>query len=149
MKLKDYLKTLDGETIISIGAKDGGSYMYIGKAGDVDLINDVFYKYHEIMVKRLIKLKNKELNLVMSKPVLGDDHDENENIIHEYADELAKVFNAINNINKFIRTYVDPLERNVVETKDDRICEEGSIVIITGMEIGRFWFKSEFDKQHG
>lgn len=70
MKLKTYLKKLDNDTIISIGAEDGSSYVYIGNA-NVDLIHNVFEDYRK-RIKELIPMADKELkDLILNPPVIG------------------------------------------------------------------------------
>lgn len=148
MKLKNYLKALENDTIISIGMRDGQQYMYIGEAGNVELINKVFEEYYESMANRIVRLRAKELELVMTKPKLKGSQAEKQFFAHQYAENVAKIYYRIENIKKFLSSYVNPLERNVIETKD-RTCDEGIIITITGLEKGQFWFKSEFDKQNG
>lgn len=149
MKLKNYLLTLDSNAIVSIGTKDGSSYMYIGKAGNVDLINKAFEDIHKSAVRRLRWLKNKEKELFMTKSNLGKKQLDNETLIHEYAGELSKIYNEINTVKKNVDYYVNPLTRNVVSTMDLVRDDNGIQVIISGFEKGRFWLKSEFDKCYG
>ena len=84
----------------------------------------------------------------MTIPKTKDDQTENENRIHKYAKEIAMNYMNIENNKAYLRDYVDPLKREVIET-GNRDQEEGIRIIITGQENGRFWFKSEFDKQNG
>lgn len=39
MILKDFLETLDEETEIAIGAQNGNGFIYMGKAGEIELID--------------------------------------------------------------------------------------------------------------
>ena len=148
MKLKNYLAKLDDKQIVSIGAKNGNSYMYIGEAGNVKLICSLFEAYRDSVVKRLGKLEKKEQTLAMTIPKMEYDQTENENRIHKFAKEIAMNYMNIENNKAYLRNYVDPLKREVVET-GNRDQEEGIRVIISGQENGKFWFKSEFDKQNG
>ena len=148
MKLKNYLAKLDDKQIVSIGAKNGNSYMYIGEAGNVNLICSLFEEYHNSVVTHLVELEKDEQTMVMTIPELEDDQTENKNRIHNYAKGIALNYMNIENNKAYLRNYVDPLKRDVVET-ENRDQEKGIRVIITGQEKGRFWFKSEFDKQYG
>ena len=47
MKLKRYLKTLNEKDIVSIATKKGNNYVYIGEAGNVELISKTFEDYHK------------------------------------------------------------------------------------------------------
>ena len=148
MKLKNYLAKLDDKQIVSIGAKNGNSYMYIGEAGNVNLICSLFEEYHNSVVKHLVELEKNEQTMVMTIPELEYDQTKNKNRIHKYAKGIALNYMNIENNKAYLRNYVDPLKRDVVET-ENRDQEKGIRVIITGQEKGRFWFKSEFDKQYG
>ena len=148
MKLKNYLATLDGNEIISIGAKDGSSYVYIGEAGNVELIGQMFENYHKMMVKELGTLEKELRKLIMTPPKLGMDESESVNKIHEHAKTIARIYVSVEKHKEYINGYVNPMKRDVV-VNESRDCEEGTRVIITGKEIGKFWFKSEFDKQNG
>lgn len=149
MKLKDYLLTLDSNTIVSIGTKDGSSYMYIGEAGNTDLINKAFEDIYKGAVRRLKWLRSKEKNWFMMKPIMGKKQINDEALIHEYAGELAHIYEEINRTNKIVDRYVNPLTRDVVSTTELVRDDNGIQVIISGFESGRFWFKSEFDKRYG
>ena len=149
MKLKDYLLTLDGNTIVSIGTKDGSSYMYIGEAGNTDLINKAFEDIYKAARRRLTRLRGQEKNWFMMKPIMGKKQINDEALIHEYAGELAHIYEEINRNRKIVELYVTPLTRDVVSTMDLVRDDNGIQVIISGFEKGRFWFKSEFDKRYG
>lgn len=149
MKLKNYLLTLDSNAIVSIGTKDGSSYMYIGEAGNTDLINKVFEDIHKGAVRRLKWLRGKEKNWFMMKPIMGKNKINDEALIHEYAGELAHIYEEINRNRKIVDRYVNPLTRDVVSTTELVRDDNGIQIIISGFESGRFWFKSEFDKRYG
>lgn len=148
MKLKTYLATLDDDAIISIGAKDGSNYTYIGRAGDVDLINKVFNDGYLSAVRKLDSLKDDEKKWFMNISKLGKRKLNSEIVIHEHAKELSKIYSNINKTENFVNNYINPLTRDVVST-NNRIYNGSRQVIVTGSEIGQFWFKSEFDKQYG
>lgn len=149
MKLKNYLLTLDSNAIVSIGTKDGSSYVYIGEAGNTDLINKVFEDIYKGAVRRLTRLRGQEKNWFMMKPIMGKNQINDEALIHEYAGELAHIYEEINRNRKIVDRYVNPLTRDVVSTIDYKFRDNGIQVIISGSEVGRFWFKSEFDKRYG
>lgn len=147
MTLKTYLKSLDGDTIVSIGARDGDAYMYIGEAGNTDLITKVFDDFRNARQLELRLAEKAERKLILSNPKLGRDDIENENAIHQLSEKIAKNYARRKKLNTYLRKYVKPLNRGVVE-KNCRSSEEGIRIIITGKEGGDFWFKSEFDKRY-
>lgn len=147
MKLKTYLKKLDNDKIISIGAEDGSSYVYIGNA-NVDLIHNVFEDYRK-WIKELIPMADKELkDLILNPPVIGVmEKKANVKNVRKHAIRVKTVIQRIDNYEKYLGWYVDPLEREIV-CIEDRCAEDGIRVIIKGSEKGDFWFKSEFDKKY-
>lgn len=138
MKLKTYLNKLDEKDIVSIGAKNGIGYIYIGEAGNIDQILNEFENYRKKMTKKLKVLKKEEVDLLNGEPFDGD--------VHEHAGKIAKCFTSIEETKKYLDTYVDPLKRDICNT-DKRIADNGVRIIVSGKEKGDFWFKYEYDKQ--
>lgn len=146
MKLEKFLKTLDEDQIISIGAQNGANYLYIGRAGDVELIGEMFSQYRYRSVSRLAYLEKTLKELVKEVPKKGKDQAETDRLIEGYAKNVTSTYLGIEKHRTYLSKYSDPLKREVVET-ENRDCEEGIRVIIKGSEKGKYWFKSEFDER--
>ena len=147
MKLKGYLKTLNEKDIVSIATKKGANYVYIGEAGNVELISKMFEDYHKRVADKFEELKYDIKALALSTPELGEDNDENLDIVLDYSKRIANAYVEFNRSKKYLRDYVDPMKRDVIST-ENRDVEKGVRVIISGSENGKYWFKSEFDKDH-
>lgn len=147
MKLKSYLKTLNEKDIVSIATKKGSNYVYIGEAGNVELISKTFEDYHKLMGNKFEELKHKIKALSLSTPELGEDDDENLDIVLDYSRRIADAYAMFNCCKKYLRDYVEPMKRDVIST-GKRDAEKGVRVIISGSDNGKYWFKSEFDRDH-
>lgn len=147
MKLKRYLKTLNEKDIVSIATKKGVNYVYIGEAGNVELISKAFEDYHKSIGNKFEELKHNIKALSLSAPELGEDDDENLDIVLDYSRRIANAYVEFNRSKKYLRDYVDPMKRDVIST-EKRDAEKGVRVIISESDNGKYWFKSEFDKDH-
>lgn len=147
MKLKRYLKTLNEKDIVSIATKKGSNYIYIGEAGNVELISKTFEDHHKNISNTFEELKHKIKALSLSAPELGEDDDENLDIVLDYSRRIADAYVMFNRCKKYLRDYVEPMKRDVIST-EKRDAEKGVRVIISGSDNGKYWFKSEFDKDH-
>ena len=147
MKLKGYLKTLNEKDIVSIATKEGTNYVYIGEAGNVELISKMFEDYHKRVANKFEELKYDIKALALSTPELGEDDDENLDIVLDYSKRIANTYVNFGRSKKYLLGYVDPMKRCVITT-EQRDAEKGVRVIISGSENGKYWFKSEFDKDH-
>ena len=128
MKLRDYLSKIDPKTIVAIGPANGTAFMYIGEAGDTDLIELTYNK----------TIEHKQENIDKYKGRIRASKDTNS----WECDRLRKL---IYNLEKDIQSSVPYMDREVVKTRRKEI--DASIAIfIEGGETGRFWLKSEFDK---
>ena len=78
---------------------------------------------------------------------MGEDDDENLDIVLDYSRRIANAYVEFNRSKKYLRDYVDPMKRDVIST-EKRDAEKGVRVIISGSDNGKYWFKSEFDKDH-
>ena len=68
----------------------------------------------------------------------------------DQAKEIAKMVESLENYEDYIAGYVDPMHRNIVEIfESDPAIGEPIRVIVTGREVGEFWFKSEFNLKYG
>ena len=140
MKLKTYLNKLNETDIVSIGTKNGGGYVYIGEAGNVEQILKEFESYRDKVTAKLEADRKMESDLAKETPVAGD--------VHLYAKGLAALYSIIEKRVKYLKGYVDPFKRDVHD-EGTRICDDGVRIIISGDEKGDFWFKDEYDKRRG
>lgn len=148
MNLKDYLGTIDPEQIVAIGSKNGTGFIYIGKAGDKDFINECFDKCLSNANRRLEDYRYKLERLVFDAPKVGANKRKTRENICKYVERICSLRNGINDNNTYINNYIPVLARDVIETyaKDNDNC---LAIIINGQEENGFWLKSEFDSKHG
>lgn len=142
--LADYLKTLDEDQIVAIGAKNGNGFVYIGKAGEQEFITKCFNDYLSNRKRKLKDYKEKLNQIVFKSPKMRDDDDNIEDAIYRYALSISKLTNCIAKHENYINTYEPVFNRKVRNsyTKDVDNC---LAIIIDGFEDDGFWFKSEFD----
>lgn len=67
--------------------------------------------------------------------------------IYKYAFEIARRVNTVKRTEKYLKEYSKVLNRKVVnvERPDDPESDKDFIITISGAEIGRFWFRKEFE----
>lgn len=140
--LKETLKRLEGKDV-SIGTVQGHGFMYIGKAENVELIAKIFADYHDkIESKKLPAKKNDICTMMRGINKKGK--------LVDQAKEISKLVESLENYEDYLDGYVDPMNRNIVEIfESDPAIGEPIRVIVTGREVGEFWFKSEFDLKYG
>lgn len=128
MKLRDYLAKVNPKTIVAIGPAYGTAFLYIGEAGDTDLI--------ELTYKRMIEHKQENIKGYKGRIQASKDPNSWE------CDRLRKL---IYNLEKDIQSSVPYMDREVVKTRRKEI-DASLAIFIEGDETGKFWLKSEFDK---
>lgn len=152
MKLNKFLQTLDGKQIVAIGCTGEGnhSYVYIGEAGNWDLIKRAFEDYRTSIADKLERCRSKIEHYALNPVEFTGKETEEERTkkIFERADYMVSAYNSFRKSKNYLETYRSPSERNV---KDDypRNVDGAIAVLIEGKECGDFWFKSEFDKKYG
>lgn len=139
--LKETLKRLEGKDV-SIGTAQGHNFMYIGRADNVELIAKIFADYHDKIENNKLPAKKNDICTMMrginKKGKLVDQ-----------AKEISKLVESLENYEDYLDGYVDPMNRNIVEIfESDPAIGEPIRVIVTGREVGEFWFKSEFDLKY-
>lgn len=147
MKLKEYLETLDGDKIVAIGAKNGASYMYMSRADNEELIIKCFDDYRESIAARIEKYTIILTQECFAVPKSSDNERGKEKNLFAYARKIGRIVDTIDRSKLYVENFKPVLEREVVDTyyKEVDDCEA---IIIEGSEMGKFWFKSEFDKKY-
>lgn len=148
MKLFEQLDKMKEDQIVAIGAQGGNGFIYIGEAGNRELIEKCFDDCRRKIENNLAKNKEK-LEGYFVEPV---------QMVTEYkVDLLMDLRNKcyaiekttqtiISNIN-YINGYVKPEERGVMEVYHKEV-DDCMAIIIKGSESGGFWTKEEFDKKY-
>ena len=140
--LKETLKRLEGKDV-SIGTVQGHGFMYIGKAENVELIAKIFADYHDKIESKKLPGKKKDICTMMRGI-------NKKGKLVAQAKEISKLVESLENYEDYLDGYVDPMNRNIVEIfESDPAIGEPIRVIVTGREVGEFWFKSEFDLKYG
>lgn len=145
--LKDFLETLKRDRIVAIGAAGGDSFLYIGEAGNMELIEKCYTNYLAKTKKRLSANMIKLKNLILNPPVMGEDEEENKKAIKYCANIIGRLDRAIDRNIKYINTYQPVMDRMVKEFYQREV-DNALVILIDGLESGEFWFKSEFDKKY-
>lgn len=138
----EYIKRCKHKNV-SIGAKDGSSYMYIGPA-DFDGIFDavlLFDEYHDKMIDKYPKakaafegfIKSNEFDITTDEGLLA---------FGKRASELYAVFNRTH---IYLDTYVPLIDRKIVEKYPRETEDDNEAIMVEGLEAGKFWTSKEFN----
>lgn len=142
VKLSEFLKNLDPEAPIAIGTHSGMAYLYFGKAGNTNDIKHAFEDYlshtKEKRKAKMITLKN-----YMKKPLESDD---DETVLSK-AILIHNACRAVHVSDVYIDKYIAPMKRYVVNSYKKEV-DECTAIIVEGSEMGAYWFKEEYDKEH-
>lgn len=147
--LKEFLKEFDKDEIIAIAAKQGGGFVYIGRAGDTKLIEKVMKDFVAGMKTRL-EANKKRLRSLVTTPIKFKDEDESkrEHEVRIYAHRIYQTYGSIINQEDYFKHYKPIMERKVIETYHKEV-DNCTAIVVPGKEHGDFWFKEEFDKKYG
>ena len=154
MTLEKYLEGLKKDTIVSIGAKEGSSFMYIGPAGDKEMISkclDACIKQNKNRSKIEIERLEKDLLafMIMDKSYLKDmDPKDVSKEILEYSNDILYVRRMLNKHKKSLKLCPYGLNRKVKDYYGKILDSDELVILIEGIEIGKYWLKSEFDKDN-
>ena len=138
--LKETLKRLECKDV-AIGTAQGSNFLYIGKADNIDLIEQIFKDYHDKIENEKLPATKKAIQKAMREI------DKKGKLI-EQAKEIVKLVETLEKYEEYVEGYVAPMKRRIVEIYESDIGEPIR-VIVTGREKGEFWFKSEFDLKYG
>lgn len=146
--LLELLDTLDENAMVAIGAKKGGGYVYIGRAGDRDLISKVFDGFVK-RAKRRISNSKGTLKTLVTKPVqlTGDDIKDNEAVTKRVR-AIVENHVTLKRNTEYVGSYKEPFERTVIESYQ-KIWDDCLAIIVEGKEEqGCCWSKKEFDEMY-
>ena len=140
--LKETLKRLEGKDV-AIGTVQGSNFVYIGKADNIYLIEQIFKDYHDRIENEKLPATKKAIQKAMREI------DKKGKLI-EQAKEIVKLVGTLEKYEEYVEGYVDPMNRCIAYTFKSRSAVNEPIrIIITGKENGEFWLKSEFDLKYG
>lgn len=142
--LKEYLESLESDTIVAIGS--GSSFMYFGEAGNMDEIDKRFNEYMTNSKKKLTKCRKDLSSLILNPPKLTGNSKKDDKVIFSHGDGISKKVASIRSNEKYVDTYLPVLDRKVKDIYHNEH-DNCTTVIIEGLENGSFWFKSEYDKK--
>ena len=144
--LHEILESL-GNGIVRIGTDGGNGFVYIGDASDEKSIDECFNGY----LKRIRKTLQLDVGKLHSRSniepdlVIGTDTLETDT---RYADELSAICEKIRKEKYYIDTYRNVFFREVIDVREciDPGHNGEHIIIVSGIEDGKCWFKDEYDK---
>lgn len=149
--LKEMLQKMESDEIVAIATEHGTNWIYIGPAGNEELITKCFDDLLRETEKRLDKrlgdlefaLSNLDvLNMENAGSIEGLDKMAN------YGQIIYKTSKSIIRNKKLINEFVEPLNRKVVETYRKEV-DNCKGIVVTGLETGKFWTLEEFNKKYG
>lgn len=128
MKLREYLGKLNPKTTVAIAPINGTGFVYIGDAGNIDMI--------ELLCNQIVEDKRRLANDYKHKLEVT-------RIANDY--DVRQWTRAVKRLESEIRNFVPYLEREVLMTRVKEV-DPGLAVFVDGKETGKFWLKSEFDE---
>lgn len=140
MKLIKVLEGLKGKEV-SIGAKNGSSYMFIGEVNDesINVIEELFNAYLRSERKKLTVDTGHIINVMNDlKKVSLKDYDK----LVSITDDLARTSKSAKKHRDYIDSYVSVLDREVIETFVKET-DNTTAIMIVGTENGKCWYKNE------
>ena len=146
--LREYLETLDEDCRVAIGCKSGTGFLYIGEAGNTELILRAFEDYRETVKERMNKAKGIINYHIMNPPALtGETDEENFDIILRRASYITENARSYLRSEKYIKGFISPMNRPVRERYHKDV-DDCIAILIRGHEEGPYWTKSEFDADY-
>ena len=147
-KFNNFMKDFDGKEVC-IGAKDGTNFMYIGPWSNIgrDILEKSISNYRNRMEKSIpMTLKSMETKAkysyefkdieIAGKPVSA------EILLLQHCEEMGKLAKKYRKAKSYAKSFKDLKDRHVVDSyvrdSDGRMA-----IMISGSEIGPFWFREE------
>lgn len=124
MILKDFLLQLDNRQLVCIGSKS--NYVYFGQPDNIDEIEAVSNWCISWAHKRKTRLKRELVNA-------------------EAESNIKRIKTQLKEADKYINSFVPMLQREVVADYMQEASDYAHVILIEGLEIGRYWLKKEYD----
>lgn len=141
LTVKEYMARCKHKNV-SIGAKDGSSYVYIGPS-DFDGIFEaamLFDDYHDRIESLYPRHKNDYQSFLKSNEF---DTTTEEGLL-AFGKRAGELYARFERSHRYLDTYIPLMDRKIIE-KDMRESEEDNErIIVEGMEAGRFWTAKEY-----
>lgn len=157
MILDDYVKGLDADTIMHIGAKSG--FFFIGdKVEYEDIIDQIDFEMkagvRHTMIKNRSVLKKMIEQGEPNKPIeisyIKDGQPLTRGLSLEetkkrYYNRINSIKVLINDAKEYLNNYTKLRERNIIEFYGRVLNDDGIVLVVEGKEEGKYWYKSEYD----
>ncbi len=143
MILNDYLKTLDPNQIVAIGAKYGEGFLYIEKAGNTDAISKRFKDCLRNMQSGVSYKAALLTSLFINAPELTGNLDVDYPVMVKRCDLIRNTSYSLEWQREYCENFVPVLEREVLEDYD-RSIDGAIVVLIEGIENGSYWLHDEY-----
>lgn len=123
---------------VAVGASNGSSYIYIGPV-DAEIIDKLFTDYRDRIQNRY----DRDYPEMIKRLDKGTSDLSKEEIM-ENAYNINKLYTSVSRADSYLKYYKPVMGRDVVKAS---VREEGDVrIIVTGSEIGKYWFEKEYLK---
>jgi len=157
MKLKDYVKEIDDNTTIFVGANNGSGFVFAAPKKifneDIKRINDGVKNRLNIFIdttknyRRVCEDRaNNVIDVIHSDLSDSEKQRRIENEIFYLKNSLYRLDNyypKLFNYEKALKDFVPIEEREVLESYN-RLSDEGLVIIVDGCDSGSYWFAEEY-----
>lgn len=147
IKLDKLVKEIKNDNeILHIGS--GAGFIFIGTKKEYDQQIDGVSKHCYDFYKSIPPAKEKSiLSAAIEIAKLKRDHKYKSELVKK-AEKISKLYNSKIAAEDYIKIFKPLRNRKVLEVYP-RIQKDGSCIIVEGIEQGKYWDKSEWDKDHG
>lgn len=136
MTLKNALKQYRGQ-MVKIGAENGSAFFYCGTAPDEEYMAQFSDRYY-LRSSRLLKKRNGQIVRLeaLEKPATAQM-------------QRLKWFRCSREKAKtYLDHFVDMLDREVLECFGSVLEDEGTVILVSGTEQGKYWVVNEYKEAH-
>lgn len=148
MKLFEKLNKMKDNKIVAIGTSNGNGFVYIGEAGDRELIGKCFDKHYNRLLDLQQNYRLKLEHLIREVSDIEDFTKINDlKVLRDNATECTRVCSMLIGLDPYVKGTIKTFNREIhdVYHKDVDNC---TAIIVEGFEAGSFWTKEEFDKKY-
>ena len=146
MKLDKLVKEIENDNeILHIGS--GTGFIFIGTKKEYDQQIDGISKHYFDFYRSIPTAREKSiLNMAIEIAKLKRDHKYKSKLV-KIAEKITKLYNSKIAAEDYIKVFKPLRNRKVLEVYP-RIQKDGICIILEGIEQGKYWDKSEWDKDH-